>query len=399
MAGFLVLVGLTGSLLAFLTEINQTLTPHLFPSSKPGTALKLGDLAVKAQTLLPRAEVKTVYVDSTGAAIISFEPRIDPATGKPYEFDFNQLFLDSGTGRELGRRSVGDLPTGLDNLMPFLYQLHYNLSLQRPGGIALGIVAVIWTVDCFVAFYLTLPARKKSTRSHQHARQSVRRFWRRWKTAWQIKRKGSAYRINFDLHRAGGLWLWFMLLVFAWSSVGFNLHREVYRPVMGLFFELPVEDNPAGRAPVSSRTPLSWLEAQSVAERLMREQARLHSFTIDEAIVLYRLIEPGRFRYQVRSSLDVREKRGATSVEFDLYSGRLLKVDLPSGQYSGTTITQWLFALHETNVFGLPYRIFVCFMGLAVVVLSVTGIIIWLRKRRSRAIHRSRALRVSGKVV
>ena len=34
-----------------------------------------------------------------------------------------------------------------------------------------------------------------------------------------------------DLHRAGGLWLWAMLFVFAWSSVAFNL-TPAYDAVM-----------------------------------------------------------------------------------------------------------------------------------------------------------------------
>lgn len=46
MAGFLILVGLTGSLLAFLTEINRTLTPDLFPATRPAQALGLGELAL-----------------------------------------------------------------------------------------------------------------------------------------------------------------------------------------------------------------------------------------------------------------------------------------------------------------------------------------------------------------
>jgi uncharacterized iron-regulated membrane protein len=34
------------------------------------------------------------------------------------------------------------------------------------------------------------------------------------------------------------------------------------------------------------------------------------------------------------------------------------------------------------NVFGLPYRLFVCFLGLVIVMLSVTGVVIWSKKRR-----------------
>lgn len=36
-------------------------------------------------------------------------------------------------------------------------------------------------------------------------------------------------------------------------------------------------------------------------------------------------------------------------------------------------------------VFGLPYRIFVCILGLVITTLSVTGVYIWWRKRIARA--------------
>lgn len=36
------------------------------------------------------------------------------------------------------------------------------------------------------------------------------------------------------------------------------------------------------------------------------------------------------------------------------------------------------------EVFGLPYRIFVCGLGIAIAMLSVTGVYIWWKKRRLR---------------
>ncbi len=69
MAGFLVLVGLTGSLLAFLPEIDQALTPHLFPPGRPTQSMGLGELALKAQAVLPQAEVRSVFVDESGVCV------------------------------------------------------------------------------------------------------------------------------------------------------------------------------------------------------------------------------------------------------------------------------------------------------------------------------------------
>lgn len=60
---------------------------------------------------------------------------------------------------------------------------------------------------------------------------------------------------------------------------------------------------------------------------------------------------------------------------------------MPTGQYGGNTVMAWLAALHMGHVFGMPYRIFVCALGLVIVMLSVTGIIIWIRERRVRRLR------------
>jgi uncharacterized iron-regulated membrane protein len=43
-----------------------------------------------------------------------------------------------------------------------------------------------------------------------------------------------------------------------------------------------------------------------------------------------------------------------------------------------------MFPLHSGQIIGLPGRILISFSGIAVVVLTVTGVIIWAKKRRGR---------------
>ena len=43
------------------------------------------------------------------------------------------------------------------------------------------------------------------------------------------------------------------------------------------------------------------------------------------------------------------------------------------------------------DVFGLPYRIFVCVLGLVITMLSVTGVYIWWKKRCARINRRGPA--------
>jgi uncharacterized iron-regulated membrane protein len=52
------------------------------------------------------------------------------------------------------------------------------------------------------------------------------------------------------------------------------------------------------------------------------------------------------------------------------FSQRAQQPRLPTGQRTGNTITSWMSALQMANVFGMPYRIFVCALGLLVAPLS-----------------------------
>lgn len=388
MTGFLVIVGLTGSLLAFNSELEDLISPQLFPALPPGAVpLDAATLAERAEVLVPQAQVVGVYLGDPDRAAIAMIPRTDPATGQAYTIGFDQLLLDPVTGAELGRRTWGDLSQGWINLMPFIYKLHYNLTLDGVGGWILGVVALIWTLDCFVGFYLTLPARRQRALSPPTPLPQVgegSKSWRqRWQPAWKIK----CSRLNFDLHRASGLWLWAMLFIFAWSSVAFNLHDQVYRPVMSVLFDMPSEDDPVKQDAPANATPLDWGEAQTVAEGLMREQGQAHGFTVIRPVALYLETEQRRYNYRVRSSLDIQDKNGWTWIYFDRYTGQLQGLYLPTTQHSGHTITYWLVALHTADVFGLPYRLFVCVLGLVIVMLSVTGVVIWWRKRRSAGHH------------
>jgi uncharacterized iron-regulated membrane protein len=135
---------------------------------------------------------------------------------------------------------------------------------------------------------------------------------------------------------------------------------------------------------------IGWRQANAIAERLMAEQADKHGFTVEQPVALRLDRARGVYAYFVRSSRDIQDKRGRTRVFFDADSGTLKLVALPTGQYAGNTITSWLIALHDANKFGLPYRIFVCLLGLAIAMLSATGVYVWWKKRRARSLNRQR---------
>lgn len=85
MAGFLILVGLTGSVLAFRAKLDRLINPELYVDAQPRQKpLDLATLAERAEQLAPEAQVGYFWVDPERATM-SMTPRVNPATGKPYQ--------------------------------------------------------------------------------------------------------------------------------------------------------------------------------------------------------------------------------------------------------------------------------------------------------------------------
>jgi len=380
MAGFLILVGLTGSMLALWSPLERLICPQLYAVPRPGAAqLELATLAERAGALVPQCRVAGVEYFRPNQVWVSFVPHhMDEAASHPCTLGFDQLLLDPWTGAELGRRKFGDLSEGWINLMPFVYQLHSNLKLSMTGYWILGGVALLWTVDCFVGFYLTLPV-------------ALDRFWQRWRPSWLFKRRTSFFSFNFLLHRASGLWLWAMLFIFAWSSVMLNF-PPVYDRVTGAVFDYTWGTQQSTEMPphASDLPPkLDWRAAQEVGARLMAEQAAIHGFTVERAEGIAYVPGEHVYYYDAKTSRDLSDLN-ATALVLDGDTGAFRSLRLPTGEHSGNTISSWLYALHTAEVFGLPYRILVCALGIAIVFLSLTGAYIWWKKLGMRRLNRKR---------
>jgi uncharacterized iron-regulated membrane protein len=141
---------------------------------------------------------------------------------------------------------------------------------------------------------------------------------------------------------------------------------------------------PTPTHPEDQPSKLDWRAAQAVGERLMEEQASQHDFAVGRPLSFSFDPFSGTYTYSVRSSLDVNEVRGGVTIVFDGDDGALRHLELPTSERSGNTVSAWLAALHLANVFGLPYRIFVCVLGVVITMLSVTGVYIWWKKRKAR---------------
>jgi len=371
LALFLVIAGISGSLLAWNEALEAAISPQLFRVTAPPAATRMDPLLLHAQVQAryPDALAARLPLEFSDGRSVLFALR---PLSKSQKLANDQVFVDPYTGQTLGQRRWGNISQGMKNLMPFIYRLHYSLALDGIGTVLFGIVALLWTLDCFAGAWLTLPNKPPSG-------EPARRWPARWWQAWKF-RSGSAYKISFNLHRAGGLWTWAMLFVLAWSSVAFNL-PQVYDPAMKAVFahQRGLETIPKLARPKLAPA-LSWEQALPTARRLMMEQAQAGGFiVVAEKALLY---DPQRaiYRYDVRSSHDIRHKGGHTRLVMNADTGALLGLWLPTGAAAGDTLSTWMATLHMAAMWGWPLQLLVCLMGLAVTVLSVTGVHVWMRK-------------------
>lgn len=389
---FLIVASVTGSLLAFNHELDELLNPDMLRVAPRDVPMLSPDaLARKAEEALPNAVARGMSLDGAPgrSATISVAGRIDPATGEGIALGFNEVFLDPYDGRVLGSREYGAFRLDAAHLMPFVYVLHYSMHLPGKWGLWLmGAVAVLWFFDSFVGAYLTFPPRRATRAGGEPPVDELRaRDWlSRWKPAWFIKTKGSAYRITFDAHRASGLWLWPVLAVLALSSVYLNLAREVFNPVVGLFATVtPYPEDVSSSRKVE--TPISLDAAIEAATRdLARSPETLSpSFVVyNERRAVYRVAfgspDPHNSWFRVRfENVFIDGADGSVRARWGTESGA-----------SGDYFNAFMFPLHSGQIFALPGRILICIAGLVITTLSVTGIVIWWKKRTARLMRLSK---------
>lgn len=370
---FLVVAGVTGSIMAFEDEIDAWLNPHFHTVQSRGAALPITQLVKRIEQQEPRAEVTYVpIVLAAGKSTrVSIRGRADPATGRPVNLGFNQLFVDPVTGAILGTRQTGTAKFDREHFIPFVVKLHYSLLLPGNWGRWLfGVVALVWMFDCLIGFYLTLPRGRP--------------FMEKWKTAWGIKRK----RFNFDLHRAGGLWTWIVLLILAASSVSLNLYKQVFEPVVSWF-------SPLTPTPFDTREPRVPAAPPAVdfdrAVALARAAGQERGIVEPVGAIGYRA-DRGFYLATFRST-DGKTESGMNSprLYLDDRSGAVIGARGTAADSAGDFFAQLQFPLHSGRIAGVAGRAFICAMGILVAALAATGIVIWLRKRRARVAVRVHA--------
>ncbi|RZA06895.1 MAG: PepSY domain-containing protein [Moraxellaceae bacterium] len=371
-ATFLFIAGLTGAIIAWDHELDALLNPSMYKADGYAQAQTPLELARQFESTNPGLMVTfmPLALEDGEAMSVMVSARKTPSGHTP-ELPYNQIALNPYSGEVQAQRQWGEISLSPENLLPFIYKLHYSLHIpesfnMQTGVLLMGIIGIVWMLDCFVALSISFPSRSQ------------------WRKSFAFRWGSNRQKITFDLHRSGGMWVWFLLLVMAITSISMNLGSQVVRPIVSVFSNLTPSPLDTKQA-----TPFSDPEikreavvALAQAEAKNREiQAPLGGIFYSPMSDIYGVgfYAPGMGHGDMGL--------GNPWLYFDGKTGAYLGGTIPGQGTAGDIFMQLQFPLHSGRIIGIPGRIIITVMGLAVAMLSVTGVIIWARKRKSRKLR------------
>ncbi|MBB1161808.1 PepSY-associated TM helix domain-containing protein [Aquariibacter albus] len=355
LALWFVLVGLTGSVLAFYPELDALLDTRLARrEGAPPMTLEQAYAALQAAHPQRGPGWRLEIPQAPGEPLTARYLR--PAETRGQGFAPLLATVDPATRQVVLNRFWGQ------HLTTWVYDLHYSLLLGKHGVTAVGIGGGLMMVSLLSGLWL---------------------WWPRgggWRAAWRLKLRGAApARRHHDLHKLGG-WLALPLL----GMLAFS----------GLLLALPHWTQPV----IAAFSPLTPLPS---VPQGFPEPRRL---SVDQAVAVAEAAWPGArarwvdppaeagspWRVRLRQPDEPGVRFPATLVWIDDASGEIVAARDPRAFTAGDVFWQWMHPLHMGEAFGLPGRAGVAAAGLLPLLLAWTGWRRWRDKRRARKVGATR---------
>lgn len=368
---FLLIASVTGVVLSFTAELDALLNRDLFHRAD-ADAIDPVAAATAFGRAHPRLLLTAIPVNAAPHRTVQIGVAARPGAASPA---FDQVFLDSTDGHVRGTRRSGP---GWDrrHLMEGVFELHYTLLAGDSGRWLMGVVAIGWLLGNLVGIYLTLPLRGA--------------FWTQWKKSWQLKLSSRLPRLLLDLHRASALWLLGGILVLAFTSVCMNFFNEVFTPTVHVLSpqRATLFDKGAPRTPPAAPRidPAEALGIATQAGRDLGWQPAKVSYLPEWGVYSVMFTDDGVENYH---------RLGPVSLVIDGASGRVLERDDPYRDSTGQKLSRALYPLHTGKMIGRVGIALDILLGLATIEMIVTGVYLWLKRRRPRVLMR-RAKRARG---
>jgi uncharacterized iron-regulated membrane protein len=362
-----VLIGLTGSLLAFGSTLDAWLNPQLMTVTVPNeqSFLPLNDIVAAGLKALP-PDGKALDLEFPRHPGLNFQLWFERPSPKANDLERHQIFINPYTGLVTGQRLLIDFERPWrDPLLDFILRFHYSLALGSTGMNAVGFIGLVLLFSVLTGLILWWPNPGKLRK------------------ALTIKRCASSERLNFDLHKTFGFYSAIILLFLILSGV-YLIFPNYGRGLVSVFSPV-AEPWPVYQStvPKANKIPISLAEIKAITDARFPDG--------EYGWIVFPENESDVYLVGKREINEVNRKIPYRSLWIDQYSGNILHVRENRTATAGDAFEQWLYPLHSGEAFGLTGQSIILITGLVPSLLYVTGVIRWLQKWRARK-HREAAV-------
>lgn len=338
---FIVILGVTGSIMAFEPEIDHLLHRTIAYVKPQGRPLSLAEIDGAVGKVFPNHPI-VGYVLSNQPTI-SYQVMMEP----------QRVYVDQYSGKVLGSVSEGM------NVLLLVHELHTRLALPDKNR-KFGDTTVKWSAVAslfllITGTYLWWPAKQLRIRRPAGARQ----FW-------------------FDVHNAFGI-----------ASLVFDLILVL----TGLTIAFESQTTPLLYNMTRSQPP-PWSRLQTTQ---MHGQMPI---TPDQALAIARAAVPGAVpilfyvprgnqAFQIFSRYpEDHSPFGRTRIAIDPHGGAVLMLVDSRRAPAGYRLVNLNRALHTGDIFGAPSKMVMSLASLMMVFQLVTGMVMWAKRRSAVHLHR-----------
>lgn len=329
----MVLLGVTGGIIAFQPELDRLFhrdLSYVKPAGKVRSLVEIGDA------------VSRNYVDQP---IVAFLPSVSPDFPTQVILSRGIVSVNPYTGEILGIRARGQTFLG------FVRALHVRLAAGDVGRNILRWSAVAMLFSLASGLYLWWPVKRLRIRGP------------RWSTGFW-----------FDMHNAVGIFSLLPLLVLAATGVMIGFEDKAASLIDKLTGARPVHVN-------------------EVTKPEPRPESAV--ITPDQAVAIASAQLPGAVPYRVQMpryggvyvvALAAAQDRLAgerNSVSVDPWNGKIVSASFSTDLTARERFMVTNQAMHTGEIFGMPSRIIVALAGILLPIQALSGIVIWLRRRRN----------------
>ena len=340
------IVSITGCIFCFQDEIQDALHSYRKVEVQNRPFLKPSVLHRQALNYLPAGKVSgTIYNGADRPALVGLTDKAG----------YHNIYINPYTGKVLH----DDLLQS--NFFIIVQYIHLYLLLpENIGRIVVGSSVLIFVVLMITGIILWWPKRKTDRK---------RSFTIKWGARWR--------RVNYDLHNVLGLYSTAIAIVLAVTglSMSFEWVREGIYKGGNLGKTIAIErkefKSDSTLKAVKQNIPAIDVAYATITQK--SPEAKMYIFyganTPGEALYGIAYEQPLRYSYR-------------DSYQFDQYNGKLL-LELPNTKKSlGLKLEDANYDIHVGQIAGLPGKILAFVVSLICASLPLTGLIIYLGKRK-----------------